>query len=187
MAFWNAPLRDPDHALQACRAALNMQAEISRLNAARASSAEPVRLGIGLNTGSCVVGNVGSPQRFDYSVLGDVVNTASRIEEATKIYGVPIIISETTAAAVPDLAIAGIGIVSLRGKERPEQLYAVLGDEALASHPRFADLKESFSAYSAATAAGDTDAARRHLDACQDLGIAEARMVLEAAALRLTA
>lgn len=187
MAFWNAPLRDPDHALQACRAALTMQAEISRLNAARASSAEPVRLGIGLNTGSCVVGNVGSPQRFDYSVLGDVVNTASRIEEATKIYGVPIIVSETTAAAIPHLAIAGIGIVSLRGKERPEQLYAVLGDEALASHPRFADLKESFSAYSAATAAGDTDAARRHLAACQDLGIAEARMVLEAAALRLTA
>ncbi|MEI9901714.1 MAG: adenylate/guanylate cyclase domain-containing protein [Hyphomicrobium sp.] len=96
MAFWNAPLLDPGHAANACRAALRMQAQLARLNdlwaaeaAARGEAPRRVELGIGLNTGECCVGNVGSPQRFDYSILGDVVNIASRLESETKGYGVP--------------------------------------------------------------------------------------------------
>ena len=79
LAFWNAPLSDPRHAENTCRAALAMRDALAKLNHDGSTmSAEPIRIGIGINTGNAVVGNVGSPQRFDYSVLGEVVNTASR-------------------------------------------------------------------------------------------------------------
>jgi adenylate cyclase len=185
MAFWNAPLTDPEHARKACRAALAMQAAIGVLNRGRADGTDPIRLGIGVNTGACVVGNVGSPQRFDYSVLGDVVNTASRLEETTKVYGVPIILGETTAASVKDFAIIQIGTAALRGKDRLETLYALAGDAAVAAHARFGELERSWMAYAAAMAAGDTAAARGHLLAGQALDIAGADAVIEAALSRL--
>ena len=101
-----------------------MRAELERLNAAWAAEAagrglqfSPVRIGIGLNTGECCVGNVGSPQRFDYSILGDVVNVASRLEEATKTFGVPIIAGEHTAQAAPGFAFLEIDAVTMRGKD----------------------------------------------------------------------
>src|SRR5262249_18571081 len=129
MAFWNAPLDDPNHAANACRAALKMQKELDRLNAGWAAAtgqspipAAPVRIGISLNTGACCVGNVGSPQRFDYSILGDVVNVASRLEEKTKVYGVPIIAGELTAAGAQKLAFLQIEAAKIRGKERVERL-----------------------------------------------------------------
>jgi adenylate cyclase len=185
MAFWNAPLTDPEHARKACRAALAMQAAIGVLNRGRADGTDPIRLGIGVNTGACVVGNVGSPQRFDYSVLGDVVNTASRLEETTKVYGVPIILGETTAAAVKDFAIIQIGTAALRGKDRLETLYALAGDASVAAHARFGELERSWMAYAAAMAAGDTAAARGHLLAGRALDIAGADAVIEAALSRL--
>src|SRR3546814_1709906 len=87
MAFWNAPLSDPDHTLDACKAALSMVVALDRLNRGKLEHPEKgmaavttLRIGIGLNTGLCVVGNMGSEQRFDYSVLGDAVNLASRLE-----------------------------------------------------------------------------------------------------------
>ncbi len=130
MAFWNAPLLEDTHAASACRAALRMQAQVGRLNdlwaaeaAARGEAVAHVQLGIGLNTGDCCVGNVGSPQRFDYSILGDVVNIASRLEGTTKTYGVPIIVGEKTALAAPSLAFLEIASVKVRGKERPERIY----------------------------------------------------------------
>ncbi len=96
-----------------------------------------MRLGIGLNTGECCVGNVGSPQRFDYSILGDVVNVASRLEEATKTYAVPIIAGERTAQEARGLAFLEIDSVPIRGKERPERIFALLGDEGFAASDRF--------------------------------------------------
>lgn len=137
MAFWNAPTDDPDHARKACRTALQMLDDVVRLNAelvaeaeAAGSTHEPIRIGIGINTGSCVVGNVGSPERFDYSVLGDVVNVAARFEEATKTAGADIIIGEATASAVADFDLRDAGNVTLRSKDRPEKIFALLGDEA---------------------------------------------------------
>jgi adenylate cyclase len=181
MAFWNAPISDPEHARQACRAALAMQAAIGELNRKREGEAEPIRLGIGVNTGACVVGNVGSPQRFDYSVLGDVVNTAARLEETTKAYGVPIILGEATAAAVKDFAVIEIGTAALRGKDRPEKLYGLAGDETVAQHVRFADLERSWKAFAEAMSAGDPSRARNHLLAGRALQIAGADAVIEAA------
>src|SRR3546814_5547276 len=96
MAFWNAPLDDRDHAANACRAALAMTASVARLNEERAQEAAatgepflPLRIGIGINSGECLVGNLGSDIRFDYSAMGDAVNVASRLEGQTKTSGVP--------------------------------------------------------------------------------------------------
>ncbi len=148
MAFWNAPLQDEEHARNACRAALAMLDDIARFNAKlseesalRGETAVPVRLGIGLNTGACVVGNVGSPQRFDYSVLGDAVNVAARFEEATKTFGADIVVGEQTAADVPAFAFLELGTVMPRGKDRPERIFALIGDEAFAASSEFSELK----------------------------------------------
>ena len=96
MAFWNAPLNVPHHELKACAAALAMIDRLEALNRERQEEATsagqpflPFRIGIGINTGRCVVGNLGSDLRFNYSVLGDPVNVASRLEGQTKVYGVP--------------------------------------------------------------------------------------------------
>lgn len=175
MAFWNAPLADPRHATNACRAALRMLHELDRLNVAwaqaaaqRGATAVPVRIGIGLNTGECCVGNVGSPQRFDYSILGDVVNLASRLEETTKTYGCPIVVGERTAAAAPELAFLEIDAAKIRGKERTERIFALVGDEAVAASDRFRALAGAHARLLQALRAGDAAAAPEALRACRD-------------------
>lgn len=163
MAFWNAPLPDRHHAANACRTALAMRDALARLNAELESEAHaggkgfmPVRMGIGVNTGECVVGNVGSPQRFDYSVLGDVVNVAARFEEATKTFAADIIVGERTAAEAPEFALLELGPVTPRGKERPEMVFALLGDEAYAKDESFRRWEEAHTAFLAARGAGES-------------------------------
>src|ERR687889_43042 len=101
MAFWNAPLASPDHPLRAARAALRMLEAVKALNAElrqEQGDAAPVfAIGVGINTGDCVVGNVGSRWRYDYSVLGDTVNLASRLESLSKEYGVSLVLGPATA------------------------------------------------------------------------------------------
>jgi adenylate cyclase len=189
MAFWNAPLQDRQHARNACIAALRMLDELALLNADWAAEAEvrgerpvPVRMGIGLNTGECCVGNVGSPQRFDYSILGDVVNVASRIEEATKNFGIEIIAGERTALAAPGLAFLELDAVSIRGKERKERLFALLGDETLAATARFKDFKTAWERLKAAQAAGDASATAAAISQCRALAFPEVASLLHVAA-----
>ena len=105
MAFWNAPLDDKEHQINACEAALDMLERIDVLNKERELEAQegghayiPINVGVGLNTGICVVGNMGSDLRFDYSVLGDSVNLASRLEGQSKEYGFPIIVGSQDRA-----------------------------------------------------------------------------------------
>lgn len=134
MAFWNAPLDDPDHAIHAVSAALEMLGAIDRLNAelageARSSGREAytLRIGIGINTGECVVGNMGSAQRFDYSVLGDSVNLASRLEGASKNYGTPLLIGERTAKAVADrFAVVELDRIQVKGRTEFSPVYTVV-------------------------------------------------------------
>jgi adenylate cyclase len=147
VAFWNAPLDDPDHAAHAVESALAMRETLVTLNEGWRSRAEadgrsfkPVRFGIGLNTGECCVGNLGSLRRFDYSAIGDEVNVASRLEGACKIFGVDVIGSETARAGAPDFAWLEIDSVLLKNKTRPVGLYALAGDQALAVSGEFADL-----------------------------------------------
>lgn len=171
MAFWNAPVLDTAHAANACRAAIAMQHAVAELNRAAAAEAaadgrphKPIRLGIGLNTGACCVGNVGSPQRFDYSVLGDAVNVAARFEETTKTFATPIIMGEATARAAEGFAVLPIATEGqLRGKDRTERLYALLGDEQTAKDPLFQALAVAHQSFAEARANGDTAAAREHL------------------------
>ena len=125
MAFWNAPLNVPDHEVNACAAALDMIARLEVLNQERQQETKsagqpflPFRIGIGINTGQCVVGNLGSDLRFNYSVLGDPVNVASRLEGQTKYYGVPIIIGSRTAEKAKEkFAILEIDLIAVKGKK----------------------------------------------------------------------
>lgn len=149
MAFWNAPLDDTEHAVNACEAALDMLDEVDVLNAEREKEAAeqgrpfmPMKIGIGLNTGLCVVGNMGSNLRFDYSVLGDSVNLASRLESQSTTYGVPVIVGSKTALAVQErLAILEMDLVTVKGKQEPEVIYAVLGRAELAHSEHFQRLR----------------------------------------------
>jgi adenylate cyclase len=150
MAFWNAPLTDPTHELNACEAALDMLDRVARLNqerqqAATASSNQfiPIQIGVGINTGKCVVGNMGSDLRFDYSVLGDSVNLASRLEGQCKSYGLPIIIGSRTAQAAKDkFAILELDFIAVKGKKEPEVVYAIVGREDMIQSDRFQRRRE---------------------------------------------
>ena len=145
MAFWNAPLYDASHEINACEAAIDMLDRVETLNEAREQEAAkagkpfiPIHIGIGINTGNCVVGNMGSDLRFDYSVLGDSVNLASRLEGQCKTYGLPIIVGSKTALATKDkFAILEIDFVAVKGKKEPEVVYAIMGREELAQSGRF--------------------------------------------------
>ena len=149
MAFWNAPLDDGQHQLNACEAAVDMLERIDELNKKREIEAQhgghayiPLNVGVGLNTGTCVVGNMGSDLRFDYSVLGDSVNLASRLEGQSKEYGFPIIVGSKTALAVKDrFAILELDFIMVKGKKEPEVIYAIAGREDTAQSARFQRLR----------------------------------------------
>jgi adenylate cyclase len=150
MAFWNAPLDDPQQEINACEAALEMLARADKLNQQFKREAEqnggkymPLNVGIGLNTGPCVVGNMGSDFRFNYSVLGDTVNVASRLEARTKDYGVPIVIgAQTEQQAKEKFATIEIDRIQVKGKSEPETVFTVLGHAELRQDPNFHDLRE---------------------------------------------
>jgi adenylate cyclase len=149
MAFWNAPLDDNEHQINACEAALDMLEQVDTLNKEREAEAEvgghayiPLNIGVGLNTGICVVGNMGSDLRFDYSVFGDSVNLASRLEGQSKEYGFPIIVGSNTALAAKDrFAILELDFIMVKGKSEPEVIYAIAGREDTAQSPRFQRLR----------------------------------------------
>jgi adenylate cyclase len=150
MAFWNAPLYDPTHELNACEAALDMLERVERLNGEREAAAKangtrfiPINIGVGINTGRCVVGNMGSDLRFDYSVLGDSVNLASRLEGQCKSYGLPIIIGSKTANAAKDkFALLELDFIAVKGKKEPEVVYSIVGRNDLANSGRFQRWRE---------------------------------------------
>jgi adenylate cyclase len=143
LAFWNAPLDDPDQHVNAARAALEMIGRLDRLNATMPQSKEAswpgrVEIGIGLNAGPCCVGNMGSAKRLSYSLIGDTVNLASRIEGLCKPYGVPILMGEEMADKLPGFATVEVDRVRVVGRDRVATIHALLGDEALARAPAFA-------------------------------------------------
>jgi adenylate cyclase len=150
MAFWNAPLNDPAQEANACHAALEMLDCVKALNeerkqeaAANGSPFMPIDVGIGINTGRCTVGNMGSDLRFQYTVMGDTVNLASRLEGQTKAHGLSIIIGSRTAVAVADqFALLEIESIRVKGKTEPELIYTIVGRADVAESVEFKSLQD---------------------------------------------
>ncbi|MDP7548396.1 MAG: adenylate/guanylate cyclase domain-containing protein, partial [Alphaproteobacteria bacterium] len=154
MAFWNAPMEDEQHPHHACESALVMFEELEQLNQdleaeARENGTEhkPLNVGVGVNTGDCVVGNMGSEQRFDYSVLGDAVNLAARLEGQSKNYGVGIVIGEETEARVgDDFATLELDLIAVKGKSEAVRIHTILGRENMLHQQDFLALKAQHAA-----------------------------------------
>jgi adenylate cyclase len=150
MAFWNAPLDDSQQESNACEAALEMLTRAEKLNQEFKQEADrnggkymPLNVGIGLNTGPCVVGNMGSDFRFNYSVLGDTVNVASRLEARTKDYRIPIVIGAQTEQRAKDkFATMEIDRIQVKGKTEPETVFTVLGRAELRQDAAFRELQD---------------------------------------------
>ena len=133
MAEWNAPGPAPDHAARACRAALLMRAQLRALNRDWRTRGKPeLAMRIGINTGEMIVGNMGAENIFDYSVIGDEVNTASRIEALGKLFGAAILTTEATANeallhAPDDFVLRRLGLVRIKGRARELRVFELAG------------------------------------------------------------
>lgn len=173
MAFWNAPLDDAEHEVNACEAAIRMLEQIDVVNKEREQEATdgghvyiPLNVGIGLNTGIGVVGNMGSDLKKNYSVLGDSVNLASRLEGQSKEYGFPIIVGSRTALAAKEkFAILELDFIMVKGKTEPEVIYAIAGREDVMHSAAFQRLRnitiEMLSCYRGRDWQGALDAIER--------------------------
>ena len=177
MAFWNAPLNDPEHTSHACHAALKMVAKMDELNEMwrqRAEAAQRtfkrVNIGMGLNTGPCCVGNLGSTYRFDYSAIGDDVNVTSRFEGLTKIYGVPAVAGQRSLA--PGINALELDMVAVKGRTRATQIYTFL-DMLGGEKTQLERLQERHKAFLAAYRNQEWDDAERLINDCRNIGVSQ--------------
>lgn len=170
VAFWNAPLDDPDHENNACAAVLAMNAALVDL-CARYDHQDEIKwpenlsMGIGLNTGICCVGNLGSEQRFSYSMIGDAANLASRIEGMTKQYGVDSLMGDSTAIAASDVARLEADLIKVVGRQTPERIWVLIGPEAMAQSPEFKAFEAQHAKFLSAYRAQDWTLARQLISA----------------------
>jgi adenylate cyclase len=192
MAFWNAPLDNEAHARDACTAALSMLGELTALNRALAAEAatgaadhagatrEPdhkaakprvvthnLAMGIGINTGDCIVGNMGSQFRKNYTVLGDAVNLAARLESQSKAYGVAIVVGEETYRHITDFAAIELDLIAVQGKAQAVHIYTLLGAADIAATAGYRDLRVQHDAMLVAYRAQDWAAARALIASCR--------------------
>lgn len=141
MAFWGAPLRDNNHAVHALEAAMQMQASLVAMNEKFTEKGWPaIEIGIGLNSGNMVVGNMGSSFRMAYTVMGDAVNLGSRVEGLTKYYGVNIIVTEFVKAQTPDMIYRELDLVRVKGKDKAVRIYEPVGDIKLGTQQMLDEL-----------------------------------------------
>jgi adenylate cyclase len=176
MAFWNAPLDDPAQESDACHAALDMLDCVDALNQERRQEASasgahfvPINIGIGINTGRCTVGNMGSDLRFQYTVMGDTVNLASRLEGQTKTHGLSTIIGSRTAAAVADqFALFEIESIRVKGKREPELIYTIVGRTDVANTREFQSLQDHWAQLLTCYRKQDWSGALKMAEVCRD-------------------
>ena len=140
MAFWNAPLDDKEHAMNSVGTAISMLDSLHKFNEEIKQEGIPAfGMGIGINTGEVIVGNMGSDQRFDYTCLGDAVNLASRLEAQSKNYGVQLIIGENTAKEVRfDYDIFELDTIAVKGKTEGVKIFTIA--KATDEHKEFIKL-----------------------------------------------
>ncbi|HOW58151.1 MAG TPA: adenylate/guanylate cyclase domain-containing protein [Candidatus Omnitrophota bacterium] len=179
MAFWNAPLEDKNHALHACQTALEMQQFIEVWNKTREKEAfaqkkafRPIQIGIGINTGQACVGNMGSEQRFDYTVLGDDVNLASRLEGLSKNYGLTTILGQNTVS-LASFATLEVDLIRVKGKSKPVRIFALLGEQGLREKASLRELTQHHDAMLKAYRERRWEDAERSLGACRDIHLPE--------------
>ena len=156
MAFWNAPIDQEDHRERAIRGLMAMRKELVKLNQ---NAKRAIDIGIGLNTGPCCVGNLGSTQRFNYSAIGDAVNVASRVEGLTKQYGLDNLIAEETLNDIADYAVLEIDRVGVVGRSEPLTVFTILGDKDSLHDPLLQKLTEHHEDMLAAYRNGDIEQA----------------------------
>jgi adenylate cyclase len=158
MAFWNAPVDVDAHAARAARCALMMRDTLRDMNATGALGLDrKVAIGIGINTGVACVGEIGAENRFNYSAVGDSVNTTARIESMCKDVGFDILISGSTAERLNGFAMLEAGSRSLKGKSAKTALYLLVGDEAVARTAGYESLKKAHTEFVAALAQGERE------------------------------
>jgi adenylate cyclase len=177
MAFWNAPLDDNKHASHACDSALAMKIRLAELNKALEEEAIaenrkfiPINVGIGLNSGVCCVGNMGSDQFFGYSVLGDNVNLASRLEGQSKTYGVTCVIGENTLEQARDYATLELDLIKVKGKTEAVRIFTLLGLPDVRLTPEFQALEAKHSEMLATYRAQKLDECEAMILECRKLG-----------------
>ncbi|CCQ73429.1 CHASE2 domain-containing protein [Magnetospira sp. QH-2] len=175
MAFWNAPLDDPEHAKNCIKSGMVMNAAMDDINAklrgefeAEGKTHDDLKMGIGINTGDIVVGNMGSDLRFDYSCLGDSVNLGSRLEGQSKTYRVDIVLGENTVAQVDDLPILEMDLIKVKGKKEAVRVFTCIGHEDVFESQNFKDLKETHDALLAAYRSQQWAEARALLAKCRE-------------------
>ena len=170
MAFWGAPTRQADHARRACFAAIEMNDRLVELRArALQKGVTPLVVRMGVNTGTMVVGNMGSKQRMNYTVMGDAVNLASRLEGANKAYGSGMMISESTyRSCEADIDVRELDRITVVGKSEPVTVYQLLNrkDQTTSAD---ADLVDQFSKGLELYKAGDFVRAKSEFSACLDI------------------
>jgi adenylate cyclase len=126
MAFWNAPLNTPRHETLAVKTAIQMQKELKKLNRELKKEKLPqINIGIGINTGQALVGNMGSDQRFDYSVIGDDVNLASRLESSSKELASTLVVGEKTVKKCKRYKFKSLGTIQVKGKTEDIKVYTI--------------------------------------------------------------
>jgi len=152
MAFWNAPLENLSPEKDACSAALDMLKSLETLNQEREQESAinhtpfvPIKIGIGINSGGCIVGNMGSDLRFQYTAIGDTVNLASRLEGQTALYGVPLLIGSRTAKALSgEFAVLEVDCIRMKGKQEAEVTFTIVGSSEVARSADFKDLQDQW-------------------------------------------
>jgi adenylate cyclase len=174
MAFWNAPLPSPDHPLRAARAAMRMLEAVEALNAElrqeQGEDAPVFAIGVGINTGDCVVGNVGSRWRYDYSVLGDTVNLASRLESLSKEYGVSIVLGPATAKALQEhFVLIELDRIAVKGRSEKSAIFTIVAPSDQRQDPALAELTELHPTLLDSIAAGRRVEALELVQHCQTL------------------
>src|SRR3989344_5368163 len=184
MAFWGAPINNPNHAEDACRSAIGMIRGLDKLNEYWSSEnkKQELKIGVGINTGDAVVGNFGSKDRFNYTVIGDEANLASRLEGLNKAYGTEILITESTKKEIEscsDIKTRELDLITVKGRSTPVLIYEVLVRPAeesnLISFKKGREFyaagkwQEAIEAFSLSS--GSDQASKLYVDRCKELAI----------------
>jgi adenylate cyclase len=175
LAIFGAPLPQEDHALRACRAALDMLGALEAVRERWTDLGIPIEVGIGINSGPMIIGNMGSAERFTYTVIGDEAHLGARLESANKDFRTHVLISEATYVQVHDkIAARELDVVKFRGLEQPVRVFELVGKRPLAPEP--AARLQRFEAALASYRAGDLAAAlyqfeTLHAEASEDFPV----------------